>query len=337
VGGNNLESVTNLRLSEVDNQTLVIDLNYNFGTVINQLGSDPCFVENLYSSYKLPDPKILPFAKKISGKVKINLSKQQLLNLKSDPKDLMVVKRADFNSDDKNLLNRCNQTILNSIKNDNLTLKVFYNKDTRIKDGYVKVAGFYIPLRNIIFSKDAQEIWDKTVQNYSYGDILEIQGDFSTKTDKPFSFIPQFNQTMEINLDYITSLAKVGNDNADKVDFGGRIFFDLARTKAYYEGYDTSSFRDYIQNITIIALDSNNNEVARTQTDSNGHFQFYVLPTGKYTFNVDKNTIKTPYKNFSIDRGVEYGGVEGLSREIYLNGSNKSVEMPNTFWLHFLL
>lgn len=214
-------------------------------------------------------------------------------------------------------------------------MKVFYNKDPRLLTGYVKVAGFYIPFDRINLSQTAQENWDKTIGNFNDGDIVEVEGDFSPNVQNSNQSFSHLGYITGLNLDYISSIAKIRNGNETNVNFGGKVFLDLAQTRVYFDGYDTSSFRDNLQNITIVATDSASKEY-KTQTNQDGYFQFYDLPVGKYTLKIDPYTLKPIYKNKSIDRGEING--QGLRQiEIYLNGSNKSVEMIPAFRLYFFM
>jgi hypothetical protein len=93
-------------------------------------------------------------------------------------------------------------------------------------------------------------------------------------------------------------------------------------------------FSESLNGIKIKAVNENNQEYIAI-VDNYGYYEFRDMPRGKYKLSIDHYSVKFNYDN-KFPQG--YSAIEptydGMTKVIYLNGSNKNVDMGNTFRLN---
>jgi hypothetical protein len=235
----------------------------------------------------------------------------------------------------KDFINKCNDQIENTIKNETFVLQGIYDKDPKYISAYAIIKGFHVQVDLEKIEGQVRDRWLSESSKLENGDVFKFTGKFHL-VDREISKEPGeayfWFQARELRLGDIYNFEPVKTEKTDKVNLTGKIYFDYERFRMYKESSNIE-YADLLSNIKIKALDEKNQEYFAT-TDRNGVYEFKDLTLGKYKLSIDYNTIKPTYKGKYQIIGVAAGpSFDGLTRLIYINGSNKNVDMGESFKL----
>jgi hypothetical protein len=333
VSGNGFMKVQGLTL---DNEgTIILGVDYKNENSYVSIG-DACDLKRVQIlNYHQNENQI--FGRNVSGKSKLALSTKTINSFKTTAPMLRTETHHKEEVSTKKAILKCNDQIENIVKNETLVLEGIYDKDTKTMNANVKIKGYSVPVDLDKIEGEVRDRWLSESSRLENGDFFRFSGKFHfveryPNYDQDAAIF--WHNLKELRLNQIYSFDIIKPDRTDKVNLKGKVFFDYNNHRLANEKNNSGiDFSGFLNNLKIKAISESKQEYIAT-TDKNGNYEFKDLPLGKYKLSIDADTVKMMYKtNSPLGIAAIEPTYDGIIKVIYLNGSNRNIDMGISFRL----